>query len=212
MVKNRELPSAQTLRGLMTSAAGVGWIDPLFQYLGDKAQEERGRRVSFALRAAEHLSGTSREDLAVRIAAHPEGVDRLIRLLYLAGWNGHDEPLKMMGRCLVRGLEAVEVGNQMRAEQEEAILDSLHMLAPRHIQMLAIIQVTPNIANGPLADEVSPWDAYPDRTASELLARGLVEDPYGKFAGGPGEERFHKISPLGTVLLRAAEEVALLDL
>ena len=86
------------------------------------------------------------------------------------------------------------------------------MLTPRHVRMLAIIQGTPGIANGPLADAVEPWDVYPDRTAGELLARGLVKDPYGMLAGGDRERRFHTISPLGALLIRAAEEVALLDL
>lgn len=212
MTKKRPSPTASTALGIMTSTAGVGWLSGALAPLWEAVDVETGRRRSVALRAAERLSGVTREELAERIEASPQGRDRLIRLLYLAGWNGHDEPLKMMGRCLVRGLEATETGDAERAAQEAAILDSLHMMEPRHVRMLAAIEQTPGIANGPLAEAVAPWDAFPERTAVELLGRGLVDDPYGRYAGpGPGERRFFHISPLGSLLLRAAAEVALLD-
>ena len=195
-----------------TAAAGVPLIDPLVQWMLTPLSQEIARRRSVALRTAEALAGCSREELSDRLSANPMGVDRLIRVIYAAGMNGSDGVLRMMGRCLVRGLDAAEQGDAERLEQESALLDSLDGLTPRHVRMLSHIETHRGIANGELSRAVSAWDAFPDRTASELVSLGLVEDPNGYWGDGEDRSRFYNLSDFGALLLRAAQEVAFEDI
>lgn len=187
---------------------GLGAVDPLVQLLVKPLSEEIQRRRSIALRAAEDLSGLSREELADRIEAVPEGVDRLVRVLYAAGMTGYDDALKMMGQSLSRRLAATDARQQAK---EDAMLSVLDGIEPRHVQMLTAIhsynQRAGVMGNVKVAQAVAGSDQFPDRTAFELLARALVDDPYGRVGGDDGEERFYQVSDLGRLLLEAAAEV-----
>ena len=192
---------------IVAALSGVPLVDPLLQLLFNPLSAEIDRRRSVALRSAEDLAGCSREELADRIGSNPLGVDRLIRVLYSAGMNRHDSILKMMGRTLVAGLAASEVGDSELLDREEALLITLEKVEPRHVRMLVVIEGSPEIANGALSKASKGWDEFPDLTASELLAFGLVDDPYGRWGDGPDASRFYSVSEVGALLLRAASEV-----
>jgi hypothetical protein len=202
------LPSAviRATISAATSAAGLGVLDPLLQLVVEPLGVEMARRRSVALRAAESLAGCSREELADRLQSDPASVDRLVRLLYAAGMNGNDELLAMMGESLVRGLLASERADAPALAEEEAILDSISLLAPRHIKMLTIVRAEGPISNIDLGARVIGWDRYPDLTESQLLQAGLVENPFGRWAGDDGADRFYELSALGILVLEAASQ------
>jgi hypothetical protein len=182
----------------------VPLVGPMLKLVETEALQRR----SVALAAAEKLSGSSREELAARIARAPRSVDRLIRLLHAAGLNGDDQTLQMMGAVLAEGLGAEEGGERELEDEDDRVVDGLATLQQRHVRMLGLIQLEPGIDNTQLRDRLGDRDAFTDQTAAQLLERAYVENPYGRFVGDNGEERFYWISRLGEIVIRLAEHVS----
>jgi hypothetical protein len=205
--------------GLLAVAglAGVPFLEPALSRLVDPLVAEQARRQSKALKAAEQLSGLSREQLADRISANPKSIQILTRFLFAAGQNGHDEILEMIGRSLVRNLEALEADKADQLLEEEMILLALQDLTPLHVSVMLAIR---EIAQPPAGREelgahlaretavITVADLSP-RIArflfASLEASGLVAHP--NVFGDDEDSNFYGLSELGELVLSAAAQV-----
>ena len=191
------------------AAAGAGPIAPLLGLLIAPVSDEIARAQSIALKSAEQLSGMSREDLADAIAKDPASVNLLTKLLLAAGQNRHDELLKMMGWAFIHAHQAATVGNRDEELADmEAVLDSIRFFDPLHIALLVQIE------DRGMLNNIEAAAAFPDRVKvlafhlAGLVQAGLVDNPYGRFAGDAGESEFYELSELGALVLLASKEVA----
>ncbi len=107
------LPS-ETVASLVASfVPGLGpLLGPLAARLSQALGEEWQRNTSRSLRAAEKVSGLSREDLAEAIAADPRLVPLLTRVLFQAGMSGSDDKLQALGAGL--GWAVADAANRHR--------------------------------------------------------------------------------------------------
>lgn len=92
------------------------------------------QNASKALRAAERVSGLSREDLEERIAGDPALVPLLTRLLYTAGMTGQEQTLRAMGAAL-----GDAVRDPARVGDAELILMGLAELREQHVALLRMM-------------------------------------------------------------------------
>lgn len=145
--------------GLLPSAAeaaigaipGVGpLVAPFAGPLVQALTAERARRRSVAIKAAEHASGMSREDLEELLATDPRLVSLTITLLYAAGMNGHDETLQRLGTVL--GFAAAQ---PQFAEEAADCLEALKGLRDGHLWVLAFAESRAEEAP-PGANEATP--------------------------------------------------------
>jgi hypothetical protein len=103
-------------------------------------RKEYRRNVSTALKAAEHISGMTREELADVIAQDPELVPLLTRLLYVAGMSGSDQVLSLLGAAL--GDAAL---HRDRIDEAELILATVADLSVHHLSLLrTMVTSTPD--------------------------------------------------------------------
>ncbi|WP_244928544.1 hypothetical protein [Nocardioides sp. W7] len=161
-------------------AAGAGLIPiagpflegPASRLVG-KVREEQARLRSKALRAAERVSGLSREALAERIEVRPELVPITVRVLHLAGMKGQDEMLTLLGAAL-----GTAAANPDRASEVELLLSGIASLRGEHIRVLKAMSRTPKWRKLPkeLLDrsvrpsetvEATAWN--PEALADEVL-------------------------------------------
>lgn len=168
--------------------------------LGKKVLEEQHRRVSKALRAAERISGMSREDLEEQAENNPGSIPMLIRLLQLAGTNGHDRLLAAMGEAYGRA-----VTDPTQLEFEELLLVSLSGLEDLHITVMSYLEHQEERLSPEQVAEISNVRLEAVRfVLAGLLSRSLVEPPYGGFGGGEA----WKLNESGLLVLRAVKEAS----
>ena len=94
-------------------------------------RDEWNRNRSVALRAAERVSGMSREDLAERIELHPELVPLVTRLLWEAAMTGQGSLLEAMGAAFGKA-----AGDIARSSDYELVLGGLRNLRGEDIGVL----------------------------------------------------------------------------
>src|SRR5690348_14978407 len=79
----------------------IGPVSAVFaKRMPKKVREEWARNNSEALKAAERMSGLSREELADRISENPRLIPLVIRVLYTAGMTGQGTILRALGTTL----------------------------------------------------------------------------------------------------------------
>jgi hypothetical protein len=101
MNAGRESLSTSYAEKALEQIPGFGWlIAPLGKRGAEAVAREWARNRSVALRAAERVSGMSREELEDAISANPGAASLTVRLLLAAGMNGYDATLKGMGATL----------------------------------------------------------------------------------------------------------------
>ena len=87
--------------GAIELIPGVGpLLAPLAKRAFKSIREEWARNSSKALRAAERISGMSREELSDRISDDPRLIPLVTRVLYAAGMTGQDTILRALGTAL----------------------------------------------------------------------------------------------------------------
>jgi hypothetical protein len=92
---------------------------------------EQKRNRSRALRAAEAMSGLSREDLAETIADNPRLVPLLTRVLHVSAMTGQDEVLTALGAAL-----GAAAADEQKIDEAEFMLARVEELRRHHFQIL----------------------------------------------------------------------------
>ncbi|MEV0950982.1 hypothetical protein [Promicromonospora sp. NPDC050249] len=131
-------------------------------------RKEWQRNASQSLRAAETISGRSREDLEELLETNPELTPLYLRVLWAAGMNGHDETLRAMGATLGEAVNAsgTEAADAI-ADADQALM-AMSRLTPRHFRILRFMCSRPRPTAG---GTPSGWS-----TARITEALGLDED------------------------------------
>ena len=184
----------------------VGNVLSVFAKRGTKEiRQEWARNSSKALRAAERMSGLSREDLTDRICENPRLIPLVVRVLYTAGMTGQDTILRALGTALGDAVRDPE-----KVDEAELLLIGMTNLRRHHIVILEIMAKPPHPTNPnkftywtpeSLADE-STYDLYLVNICVAGLAQsGLISqvgDAYGVC---------YKISDLGRSALEVLDEL-----
>jgi hypothetical protein len=181
-------------------------LEPLVGRAVDAVRAGHAKNASIALRAAERVSGLTREDLQDKIADNPRLVPLLTRVLFSAGMTGYDEVLDAIGAALG---EAVR--DPSKVDEAEVLLTAVADLRALHILVLRAVTHEPPTrqAEGAppqqlrwmihtLAIETGLTADLTSLCVAGLLNAGLVladADVYG----GPG----YGISELGRTVLAA---------
>lgn len=126
---------------LDATAAAVGMIPsvgpalaPFADRLAQPLVEEWQRNTSTALRAAERVSGMTREDLAEQLAQDRRLLPLVTRVLYQAGMTGSDKKLEALGAVLGCAMDQRE-----QLDAAEMLLASLDRISGTHITVLELI-------------------------------------------------------------------------
>lgn len=172
---------------------------------------EWDRRNSECLRAAEHVSRLSREDLAERIESRPELVPLLTRLLFQAGMAGQEAMVLAMGAAF--GKAALE---PERIDDCEAILRGLERLRAEEVQILHLMRDRLVLA-GNRSEETSLNEYLFSDLATEvrlplpvvetgmvhLTSAGFTSAHHGLFGGGSS----YRITEQGRMLFDLLERI-----
>jgi hypothetical protein len=174
-------------------------------------RREWDRRGSSALRAAELVSGLTREELTERIETRPELVPLVTRLLYEAGMNGHDGLLNAMGAAFGRAVSEPEA-----VDDCEAVMRGLMTLRPEEVQVLRVMRDRLVLAGArPESGENRSYftsdlaaDAGFEMPVVEtglvrLTSAGLLSAHHGLFGGGSS----YQLTELGRLLYDLLERV-----
>ncbi|WP_322921660.1 hypothetical protein [Nocardioides renjunii] len=175
-------------------------------------RSEWDRRGSNALRAAEAVSGLTREELADRIESRRELVPLVTRMLYEAGMNGHEDLLLAMGAAFGRAVIEPE-----SVDDCEMVLRGLMTLRPAEAQLIRIMRDRSVLAGAKpeTGDNRSFYasdlatEAKLDLTVVEsglvrLSAAGFLAAYHGVFGGGSS----YSITELGRLLYDLLERVS----
>ncbi len=145
-------------RYLGAAAGLVPVVGPIAQEFTESATQavlaEHARARSVALRAAEESSGLTREEISDLLVQKPAVVPLVTRVLFLAGMNGHDEILEMLGGVLGSILLAPD-----DTEEAELILAGIADLKRIHLQVLRVLHQPPQ-ARVKASESSSPKEQY----------------------------------------------------
>jgi hypothetical protein len=181
-------------------------LTPFGKLAAKKVREEWERNHSKSLRAAERISGMTREDLADNISEDPRLIPLAIRVLYAAGMTGQDVILRALGTALGEA-----VVNREKIDEAEMILIGLAELRKQHITILKIMSAEP--------PESTPDN--PHYWHSRLLAEtsSFTSDLVNVYLSGLARSGFirqvgnaygvcHEITQLGRTALEVLNELA----
>ncbi len=115
---------------------------------------EQARLRSTALRAAERSSGLTREEISDALVAYPDLVPLVSRVLWMAGMNGHDEILEVLGGVLGSILLTPD-----DTEEAELILAGIGDLKRIHLQVLRRLGEPPKV-RVQVKDSYNPLEHY----------------------------------------------------
>lgn len=101
-------------------------------------REEHARNHSRALRAAQTLSGLSREDLTERILQNPSLIPIVARVLFASAMTGQDEILDALGAAL-----GSVVLQPDRVDDVELVLIGLQDIRRHHVAALRVLDGPP---------------------------------------------------------------------
>lgn len=113
-------------------------LTPLGSRLASAVAEEWRQNTSKALRAAEQMSGMSREDLAAALEGNPRLIPLLTRVLFQAGMSGEEEKLHALGATLGRAVSTPEA-----IDEASVLLTALQDLSAAHIRILSMLTTPP---------------------------------------------------------------------
>jgi hypothetical protein len=193
--------------GAIELIPGIGPVlAPFARRAFKNMRAEWARNSSKALRAAERLSGLSREELADRISENPRLTSLTIRVLYAAGMTGQDTILTALGTTLGHAIQDPE-----KIDEAELLLSGMTELRNHHIVILRIM--TEKLPHPTEPDTFIYWSSEPlagksgySRDLVNICIAGLmrsglirtVEDAYGVC---------YEISALGRTALEALDEL-----
>jgi hypothetical protein len=121
--------------GVVELVPGVGAIlAPFAKRAVKNIREEWARNNSKALRAAERVSGMSREELADRISENPRLIPLATRVLYAAGMTGQDAILRALGTALGHAVQ-----DPKKIDETELLLTGMADLRKHHVVILGIM-------------------------------------------------------------------------
>lgn len=170
-------------------------LGPVLRRLVGLVSDEWARNASTSIRAAEQISGMSREDIAEALEDDPKLIPLVTRLLFAAGQTGHDEILLGMGVALGDALRSRD-----RIDDAELVLMGIQHLRPQHIRVLRSLS--------PIGESMGPASSLPEEgdpvwhmCIAGLIAAGLVQ-PVALW-GGTGVVR----TPLSDHVLAAIDDL-----
>jgi hypothetical protein len=179
---------------------------PFGKLASKNVREEWARNHSKALRAAERISGMSREELADNISEDPRLIPLAIRVLYAAGMTGQDVILRALGTALGEA-----VVDREKIDEAEILLIGLADLRKQHIAILRIMSAE---VPGSTAENPHYWH-------SQLLAEtsGFTRDLVNVYLSGLVKSGLirqvdnaygvcYEISQLGRTALEVLNELA----
>jgi hypothetical protein len=121
--------------GALELVPGIGpLLAPFAKRASRSIREEWERNHSKALRAAERISGMSREELADNISDDPRLIPLATRVLYAAGMTGQDAILRALGTAL-----GDAVRDRERIDEVELLLIGMANLRQQHIIILEMM-------------------------------------------------------------------------
>lgn len=163
MTKAHEVDWADELLGALAGALTLGLASDPVARLSVRARAEFARTRSVAIRAAEDLTGMSREELGETITAQPQLVPIAARVLFQAGMTGQDEVLEALGAVL-----GDAVAHPDRADEAELLLLGVEAIRRHHIALLRVMAGAPRWrSNDP--------EPYADMQPPEVTALGKTE-------------------------------------
>jgi hypothetical protein len=184
----------------------VGNVLSVFAKRGSKAiRQEWARNSSEALRAAERMSGLSREDLTDRICESPRLIPLVVRVLYTAGMTGQDTILRALGTTLGDAIRDPE-----KVDEAELLLIGMANLRRHHVVILEIIAKRPGPDN---PNKVTYWtpETLADKSTYsrylvDICVAGLVQSGLISQAGDSYGVSYI-ISDLGRTALEVLDEL-----
>lgn len=184
-----------------SAGAALGVFGPVLEDLWKGAAEERRRRSSVALKAAEDTYGASREEIAEHIKLNAAAVPLLVRFLSAAGENGFDDVLEMIGRTLGEALRALDDGDQDRFSEMELLLRSLEDLTPDHVHVLRVYLAMKDADDQYVIDNSGVSRRVFPLILADLIGSGLVRQKSG-FGGGS-----YSVTEAAELVVAAAETI-----
>jgi hypothetical protein len=207
-MSDAEEPMADDLvGGALELVPLLGPILAPFGKRGFKAlRKEWARNASKALRAAERISGMSREQLGDHISEDPRLTSLVIRVLYAAGMTGQEPILAALGTAL-----GSAVRDPDKADEAELLLIGMANLRRHHILILRIMTV--NRPHPTKPDTFIYW--LPENLANESgYSRNLVDICIAGLMGSGlvqlGQDAYgvcYEISDLGRTALKVIDEL-----
>lgn len=179
------------------------------KFLSRHLRAEWNRNTSVAVHAAERASGLSREDFAEWINKDSKAAPLFMKVLWVAGMNGHDETLKAIGAVLGR---AAKTDNKDEFADAELALHAMSDLGPRHFTVLAALAggvVVYDENGGENVNQFTPSHiaavtglrvSVVHQCLVNLSGAGLVE-PVAALGG-----MAYPVTPLGKAVLHASQE------
>jgi len=135
MATERDSLSDDFVEGIVSLIPMAGPLAaPLARRLSRAVRAEHARNFSVAIKAAERMSGRTREQLAEAIEEDPRLVPMVTRLLYAAGMTGQEESLWLMGAAFG---DAVREPDKL--DEAEMILSAMTDLRAHHVQVLRLV-------------------------------------------------------------------------
>ena len=173
----------------------IGIPTGALELLGRAALKERARRVSVALKAAEDLTGRTREELSAWAENTPGSLSLTIRVLFAAGNSGNDAVLQMLGAALGRAHSTNSASGE-----HELLVSAIDGLTREQLIVLAACDTEPrpmnevvNRCEGKLSSELV------EMATMSLVSRGMFDNPFGRYGGA-----FYPLSVLGVAVRDAA--------
>lgn len=194
-----EEPPLSLVAEITDRLTGFSGLGPLVRAV----QDERSRRISLALKAAEQASNRSREDLETWAQSTPETLSLTVRVLLAAGSSGNDDTLRILGGLLAEAADYPE-----RSSEQEIIVAALDGLTR---EQLIVLSSVPNEVGEQVSDVELKVAGRVTASLIEpvlvgLFVRGLTASPYG----GWGDTTW-KLSPLGRSILDAAARLEVFE-
>lgn len=195
----------------------VPGVGPIVSWMSSAVRKEWHRLFSRALKAAEAISGRSREDLEEILEQDPTLTPLYMRVLLAAGMNGHDETLRAMGAVLGEAVRASDGGESESVDDADHALMAMSGLMPRHFRALRFLcsnpertatgEVVAKGSSGWIAEQVAEAMGLTEERAawclSDLAGTGLV----GTANGGIGATPFYWVTDLGEAVVQASDAI-----
>lgn len=126
--------------GALAGQFGGSVVQELSEQGAKAVLDEHARLRSTALKAAERSSGLTREEISDALVTNPTLIPLVTRVLWIAGMNGHDEILDVLGGVLGSILLTPDDN-----EEAELILHSVAHLTRTHLQVLRALHGPPSV-------------------------------------------------------------------
>jgi hypothetical protein len=163
MKSSREKDWVDEFVGALVGAVTLGVATDPVARLTASARAELARTRSVAIRAAEDLTGRTREELGEIVASNPHLVPIAVRVLWQAGMTGQDEVLEALGAVFGNAATHPE-----KADEAEILLLGIEAIRRQHIALLRVMA-------GPARWKSGDPEPYAGLQPSEVTALGEAE-------------------------------------